>query len=157
MSANEFGVIGLGRMGGGLAALALEKGFGVVGLSNGGAPQPLLDAGLVGISDIAGFKQLSRPRVVMLYIPAGPPIDQVLEQLAGVLEPGDVIVDGGNSYRGDSIRRHDRLHAKGLEFIDPAPGGVSGAREGACFMAGGDAPVVAVVEPILRALSVPDG
>ena len=158
MSVTAIGIVGLGRMGGGLAQLALDKGLGVVGMSVGGAPKDLTEAGLVEVADLAGLARLPRPRVVLLYIPAGPAVDDVLERLSSALEAGDVIVDGGNSYWGDSIRRHDRLKAKGIEFIDAGTsGGVSGARDGACFMVGGDAEVVAIVEPMLRQLSVAGG
>lgn len=159
MSITALGIIGLGRMGGGLAALARQKGYGVTGFSLGGAPKDLLDAGLVEVAAIAGFRDaLPRPRVIMLYIPAGPEVDKIIDGLSEVLEPGDVIVDGGNSYWGDSIGRHDRLKARGIEFVDlGTSGGVSGAREGACFMAGGDRQVVAEIEPLLVALAVPGG
>ena len=159
MSITAFGIVGLGRMGGGLAALALQKSYGVTGFSLGGAPKELLAAGLVEVAAIAGFRDaLERPRVIMLYIPAGPEVDKIIDGLSEVLEPGDVVVDGGNSYWGDSIRRHDRLKASGIEFVDlGTSGGVSGAREGACFMAGGDDDVVAEIEPLLVALAVPGG
>src|SRR5262249_8777626 len=66
----------------------------------------------------------------------------------------DIIVDGGNSYWGDSIRRHARLKERGFEFIDlGTSGGISGARTGACFMAGGETNIIAIVEPILRSLA----
>src|SRR5690606_27945876 len=75
-----------------------------------------------------------------------------------VLEPEDVVVDGGNSYWGDSRRRAQRLAERGLRFVDVGTsGGVSGARHGACFMVGGDDAAVARVEPLLRALAVPGG
>jgi 6-phosphogluconate dehydrogenase len=159
MSLSEVGVVGLGRMGGGLARLALEKGYRVVGLALGGAPEDLVGAGLVEVREIAGFRnKLQRSRVVLLYIPAGPGVDAVLDDLSSSLEPGDIVVDGGNSYWGDSIRRHDRLKAKGIDFVDlGTSGGVSGARAGACFMAGGDKDVIATIEPLFRSLSVPGG
>jgi 6-phosphogluconate dehydrogenase len=159
MSANAFGVVGLGRMGGGLARYGLEKKFSVVGLSRGGAPKDLTDAGLVEIGDVAEFRErLPRPRIVLLYIPAGPAVDEVLGALSRSLEAGDVVVDGGNSYWGDSIRRHRRLKEDGLEFVDlGTSGGELGARTGACFMAGGERQAVSAVEPILRALAVPGG
>jgi 6-phosphogluconate dehydrogenase len=89
---------------------------------------------------------LPRPRFIMLYVPAGPPVDTLLAQLSGVLAPGDIVADGGNSYWGDSIRRHIRLKDNGIHFIDAGTsGGPSGARDGACFMVGGDAAPVAAV------------
>ncbi|MHA6692944.1 phosphogluconate dehydrogenase (NAD(+)-dependent, decarboxylating) [Devosia sp. A449] len=158
MSITAFGVVGLGRMGGGLAQLALSKGFGVTGLTRGAASRELTAAGLVEIAEVTGFRQLPRPRVIVLYIPAGPPVDDLLERLSETLEPGDIVLDGGNSYWGDSIRRHDRLKARGIELLDVGTsGGVSGAQQGACFMVGGDRAAAARVEPILRQLAVEGG
>ena len=155
----EFGVIGLGRIGGGLARQALEKGLRVVGASRSVAPEDLVRAGLVEIEDFATFrKALRTPRVVLLYVPAGPAVDGILEKLGEALEPGDVVVDGGNSYWGDSIRRHARLQERALHFVDVGTsGGLHGARHGACFMAGGEREAVARVEPILEALAVEGG
>jgi 6-phosphogluconate dehydrogenase len=95
---------------------------------------------------------------VFLYIPAGPAVDQVIDGLAEKLEPGDIIVDGGNSYWGDSIRRYRRVRDQGRQFVDlGTSGGVSGARNGACFMAGGEAPAIQRLEPILTKLAVDGG
>ena len=156
----EFGVIGLGRMGGGLARQALAKGSRVAGYAKDEAPADLRASGLQEIRSLDDFRVAlpKRPRVVFLYVPAGPIVDDILNQLAEMLDPGDVIVDGGNSYWGDSIRRHDRLKSVGLRFIDlGTSGGVDGALNGACFMAGGEADTVALIEPICRALAVPGG
>jgi 6-phosphogluconate dehydrogenase len=155
----ELGVIGLGRIGGGLAHQALEKGLRVVGASRSGAPKDLVQAGLEEIRDFAAFRErLARPRVVFLYVPAGPAVDKILDQLGKSLEAGDVVVDGGNSYWGDSIRRQRRLSELGLRFVDVGTsGGLEGARRGACFMAGGEREAVAIVEPILKALAVEGG
>lgn len=150
----EFGVIGLGKIGGGLAHQALDKGFRVVGSSRSGAPADLVKAGLVEIKDLGGFrKELRTPRTVLLYIPAGPAIDKLLDDLSRALEPGDIVADGGNSYWGDSIRRHRRLREKGLHFVDVGTsGGLPGARHGASFMVGGEREAVARIEPLLGAL-----
>ena len=155
----ELGIIGLGRIGGGLALQALEKGIRVAGHTLGGAPRRLLDAGLVEVTEPRGFlAALARPRAILLYIPAGPAVDEVLGTLSDLLEPGDVVVDGGNSHWGDSIRRHARLRERGLHLVDVGTsGGVEGARRGACFMAGGEPEAVARVEPLLRELAVPGG
>jgi len=155
----EFSVVGLGRMGGNLSLHAIEKGMRVVGFDIHGAPEELTRAGLVEIGDLDALRaQLAPPRVVFIYIPAGPIVDTVLDDLAARLELGDIIVDAGNSYWGDSIRRHDRLAEKRIFLVDlGTSGGVEGARRGACFMVGGDAEAVAQVEPILLDLAVPDG
>lgn len=155
----EYGVVGLGRMGGNLTRQALEKGIGVIGLTRHSPPQDLLDAGLVEIRDPADFRErLSPPRAVFLYVPAGPVVDTLLDSMADVLDEGDVLVDGGNSYWGDSIRRHRRLAEKGIRFVDlGTSGGFEGARHGACFMAGGEREAVERVEPILEDLAVEGG
>lgn len=156
---DEFGVVGLGRMGGGLARQALESGLRVVGASRSGASADLRKAGLVELRAVHGFRDsLRAPRAVFLYVPAGPPVDKILDELGEALEPGDIVLDGGNSYWGDSIRRHARLRERGLHFVDlGTSGGLEGARHGACFMAGGEREPVAFVEPILRALAVEGG
>jgi 6-phosphogluconate dehydrogenase len=101
---------------------------------------------------------MAAPRVVFLYIPAGRAVDDSLDGLAGALESGDILVDGGNSYWGDSIRRHARLRERGIHLVDVGTsGGVEGARRGACFMAGGEPEPIERVVPILRELAVPGG
>src|SRR5262245_5037107 len=109
----EFGIVGLGRMGGGLTLQALEKGMRVAGYEPKGAAPELLVAGMTACLAHSEFRALlQRPRIVFLYVPAGRVVDQVLDELAGELEPGDVLVDGGNSYWGDSLRRYQRLLAR---------------------------------------------
>jgi 6-phosphogluconate dehydrogenase len=157
--ANEFGVIGLGRMGGGLAMQALGKKMVVAGFELRGASDELRQAGLKEVSSLAGFRAALKPsRAVFVYVPAGPIVDKVLDDLAKELESGDIIVDGGNSYWGDSIRRHRQLKERGIQLVDlGTSGGVEGARHGACFMVGGEKPAVERIEPILLALAVEGG
>jgi len=155
----EFGIVGLGRMGGGLALQARGKGMRVVGFDPAGLRPELDKAGVIGVKALADFaKSLAAPRAVFVYIPAGPAVDQLLDQLAPVLTKGDVVVDGGNSYWGDTIRRSKRLAQLGLELVDAGTsGGVEGARNGACFMIGGTNTAVARIEPMLKELAVPGG
>jgi 6-phosphogluconate dehydrogenase len=155
----EFGIVGLGRMGGGLAIAASRKGMHVVGQDTGGVRAELTEAGVEGVKDLADLRdKLAPPRAVFLYVPAGRAVDALLETLGKVLEKGDLVVDGGNSYWGDSIRRHARMKARGLHFADlGTSGGVSGALHGACFMIGGERQAVARVEPILESLAVEGG
>ena len=116
----EYGVVGVGRMGGNLALQAMEKGMKVVGLDLMGARPELLKAGLVEIKSYDGFRSaLSSPRAIFVYIPAGPDVDRVLDDIASKLERGDILVDAGNSYWGDSIRRHRRLKEKGVHLSHP--------------------------------------
>jgi len=155
----SFGIVGLGKMGADLALNAIGKGFAVVGLDLHAVPDELTRAGLKTATNVASLATLlPQPRLIFLYVPAGPPVDALLEQLAVALSPGDIIADGGNSYWGDSIRRHARMKQHGIHFIDAGTsGGPSGARDGACFMVGGDAGPVAAIEPVLRELAVEGG
>ena len=156
---DKYGVVGLGRMGGNLARQALEKDIRVVGFTRHGAPEDMIESGLTEVRSYEDLKaELSPPRAVFLYIPAGPPVDEVLADLAAALDPGDVLVDGGNSYWGDSIRRHSRLKQQDIHFVDlGTSGGFDGARNGACFMAGGEREAVERVERILLELAVEGG
>jgi len=155
----EFGVIGLGRMGGGLALQALAKGARVVGNDVHPPIDELTQAGLVYEHEIPAFiAQMSSPRVIFLYVHAGELVDQLVEQMAPHLAPGDIIVDGGNSYWGDSIRRTKKYAERNIHFVDlGTSGGLSGARNGACFMLGGHDDAKKEVAPILRELCVEGG
>lgn len=159
---STFAIIGLGRIGGGLAMQALEKGHRVVGLDVAGASEELLKAGLVEASDLSDLSDKSDPslgpRIIFLYIHAGPAVDEELAKLAEHLKLGDIVLDGGNSYWGDSKVRAARMAKKGIRFLDlGTSGGLSGARNGACFMCGGEKSAFNAVEPILRDLAVPGG
>ena len=155
----EIGIVGLGKMGGNLGMQALEKNMKVVGLTKGEYPEALLSLGLVKAEKPSGFLQhLQTPRAVFLYVPAGSVVDALIDELAETLERGDILVDGGNSYWGDSIRRHERLGEKGIQFVDlGTSGGTSGARHGACFMAGGAPEAIERIEPVLKQLAVDGG
>jgi 6-phosphogluconate dehydrogenase len=158
-SIRALGIVGLGKMGADLAKNALAKGFEVAGTDTHAISDDLTKAGLKAAKDLKQLVALlTPPRFVMLYVPAGPPVDAVLAQLEDLLQSGDIIADGGNSYWGDSIRRHARLKQKGIHFIDAGTsGGPEGALDGACFMLGGEAQPVAEVEPMLRQLAVEGG
>ncbi|GAB4327292.1 MAG: decarboxylating 6-phosphogluconate dehydrogenase [Dehalococcoidia bacterium] len=155
----DIGIIGLGTMGGNLARHVLEQGISVAGVDVGEVPDDLTAAGLRRVEGTRELPAaLKAPRAVFIYVPAGPAVDSVIDEVADVLEAKDVIVDGGNSYWGDSVRRHERLRERGLGFVDlGTSGGGEGAREGACFMAGGDADAMERVEPVLRAIAVEGG
>ena len=159
MSERTFGIIGLGKMGASLALQAMEKGWRAAGYTLGGPPAELVRAGLVPAVGLEELRDLlPAPRKVLLYIPAGRAVDELLGKLETVLAPGDIITDGGNSYWGDSIARHARLRRRGLHLVDlGTSGGVTGARRGACFMAGGDPEPVGRLEPLLTDLAVPGG
>jgi 6-phosphogluconate dehydrogenase len=155
----ECAVIGLGKMGGNLARSALSRGVHVVGFNIGGIDADLKKAGLVAPADYSALRQeLKSPRLVLLYLPAGRTVDEVIENLANALEPGDVIADGGNSYWGDSIERFENLKKSGIEFIDlGTSGGPGGALTGASFMMGGSERARVLMTPLLTKLAIENG
>ncbi|HEV8312145.1 MAG TPA: NAD(P)-binding domain-containing protein, partial [Burkholderiaceae bacterium] len=120
----DFAIVGLGRIGGNLARQALEGGLTVAGYSRGGVPKDLQAAGLQTIQRLTELRQqLAPPRIVFVYIPAGQAVDELLDELASLLEPDDVVVDGGNSYWGDSMRRADSLRRKRIDLVDVGTSG----------------------------------
>ena len=146
----KLGMVGLGRMGGNMAERLRDAGHDVMGWapSGGGTADSLEE--LVG--------QLEPPRVLWLMVPSGDPTEQTFQQLLGLLERGDVIVDGGNSYFRDSIRRHAAAAELGIHFADAGvSGGIWGLEVGYCIMAGGDKEAIELVEPAFVALAPEDG
>jgi 6-phosphogluconate dehydrogenase len=154
----EFGIIGLGKIGGNLALQCIDKGIRVVGKARGPKPH-LTEKGVKVVEDYEEFVgSLKKPRVIFLSLPAGTTIDKVLKELVPHLYKGDVIIEGGNSYYKDSIRRGAELSKLGIYFVDcGTSGGVEGARHGACFMVGGKPGAVKLCEPVLKALAVEGG
>lgn len=148
----DMAIIGLGKMGKALALQALGHGIKVVGMTHGEADPELLGAGLVSAASLKELlTETSSPRKIFLYIPAGSAVEAYITQFKDVLDEGDIVIDSGNSYWGDSMRRYKILREKGIHFIDlGTSGGVSGARNGACFMAGGDREAYDQIEPILK-------
>ncbi|MBS7566892.1 decarboxylating 6-phosphogluconate dehydrogenase [Mucilaginibacter sp. Bleaf8] len=158
MENKKYGIVGLGKMGANLALQAAEKGYTIIGYDKH-LPTDIEQENLVLAHSLQSMiDQLERPRKVFIYIPAGVAIDYVIAELAPLLEEGDIIIDGGNSYWGDSIRRAAKLKEQGLHLVDcGTSGGVSGARNGACFMVGGDKEAVDQLEGLFRDLAVPEG
>jgi 6-phosphogluconate dehydrogenase len=153
----KFGIVGLGRMGANLSRQAIDKGYEVVGYDpNEQLRTELADVGLDPAGSLEELaSKMSPPRVVFVYVPHGSATDEVCRMLAGELDANDVVIDGGNSHWEDSIRRHRVFAAAGIRFLDVGTsGGISGARSGACFMAGGDRQAYEVVKPILDDLAV---
>ncbi len=151
----QLGMIGLGRMGANMAERLMKAGHGLVVYdSHAAAVQDLADKGAVGADSLKDFvAKLARPRVVWLMLPAAI-VDPILAQATPLLEAGDIIVDGGNSYYHDDIRRAAELKAKGLHYVDVGvSGGVWGKERGYCHMIGGEAEVVRALDPIFRALA----
>ncbi len=149
-------MIGLGRMGANMAERLLRGGHRVVGYARSAeSVQRVVRLGGVGASSLTGVVgQLTPPRVVWLMVPSGDPVDQTIDGLLPHLTAGDVIVDGGNSYYKDSMRRAARLADRGLHFVDVGTsGGIWGLTEGYSLMIGGDRKVVAGLEPIFQTLA----
>lgn len=152
----EVGMIGLGRMGSNMARRMLDSGHRVV--SYDPVPQAvkaLVDQGANGADSIAELAaKLNTPRAVWLMVPSGEPTEIAISGLAAELSAGDIIIDGGNSYYRDSMRRAAEVSEKGLFFLDVGTsGGIWGLKEGYCLMVGGDAEAYHRIEPVLQALA----
>ena len=152
----QLGIIGLGRMGGNIALRLIRKGHKcVVFDQNPSAVTSLVGLGAMasdGIADLAG--KLSPPRIVWLMLPAGEITEHSVSKLAEVLQPGDVIVDGGNAFFKDDIRRAQMLKSKAIHYVDcGTSGGVWGLDRGYCLMIGGDKHVIEQLDPIFSALA----
>jgi 6-phosphogluconate dehydrogenase len=147
----RMGMVGLGRMGGNMAARLDEAGHDVVGYDAFSDDSPV--GSLAELVD-----RLDAPRVVWTMVPAGDPTEAVVTELAGLLGEGDIVIDGGNANWHDSVRRGDELAARGIGFVDAGTsGGVWGRTEGYCLMVGGADEHVAVAQPLFDALKPPDG
>jgi 6-phosphogluconate dehydrogenase len=151
----ELGMIGLGRMGASMVRRLEQAGHRcVVYDTSPEAVAAVVKTGAVGVGSLAEFVQtLARPRTVWLMVPAGV-VDAMLEELVPLLEVDDVVIDGGNSYYHDDIRRAGELKSKGIHYVDTGTsGGVWGSERGYCLMIGGEDAVVERLDPIFRSLS----
>lgn len=154
----QLGIVGLGKMGGDLALQCIDRGIDVIGHSKH-VHESLIARGIRTTGDYAELaRELKPPKVIYLSVPAGPAVDEVIADLLPFLARGDVLMDGGNSFYRDSVLREGELAAHGIFFLDcGTSGGVSGARQGACFMVGGRREGFAIAEPVLKALAVEGG
>jgi 6-phosphogluconate dehydrogenase len=151
----QLGMIGAGRMGGRMAIRLMKAGHTcVVYARHEESIQDAVDHGAKGTTDLKEFVgMLEKPRAVWLMVPAAA-VDKVLDDLTSMLEPGDIVVDGGNSYYHDDIRRAARLKEKRLQYVDVGvSGGVWGLERGYCMMIGGEADAVQRLDPIFKALA----
>lgn len=155
----KFGIVGLGRMGLSLGGSAVTQGHEVVGWDpDDQARASAKEQGLEPVQRLDEIPAaLPTPRVIMLWVPHGEPVDQNLTALRPVLQEGDVLADCGNSHWEASRRRHDELAGEGLQFLDiGTSGGISDALgwQGAAFMVGGPPEAFALVQPLLQDLAV---
>jgi 6-phosphogluconate dehydrogenase len=152
----ELGMIGLGKMGAFMTERLVRGGHRVVGLDrDAAAVQKVVEKGAGGADSIEKLiGQLKAPRAVWLMVPAGAPVDQTIESLLPHLTAGDTIIDGGNSYYRDTMRRAEALAPKKISYVDSGTsGGVWGLTEGYSMMVGGDAEAVKRLAPIFQTLA----
>ncbi|KSU88031.1 decarboxylating 6-phosphogluconate dehydrogenase [Priestia flexa] len=156
----QIGMIGLGKMGANLSLNLMEHNHAVVAFDvNKEAVKTLEEQGAVGAHSIEELvKKLEKPKVAWVMVPAGDLTEKVINELQGLLDEGDIIIDGGNSKYQDSVRRAEKAHQKGIHFFDVGTsGGMEGARNGACMMIGGDKEAFAHIEPIFKDINVEKG
>lgn len=161
-SEKHFGIIGLGKMGGNLVERMLDQGWKVHGWNRSTEPKERLAAkGMIPAATPAELiAQLPEPKVVWLMLPAGDTTDEYLFGAEGIvqhLKPGDIVIDGGNSFYEDSIRRAKLLEEKGIDFLDcGTSGGPGGARSGPSLMIGGRESVFKKIEPLFADMAKHD-
>ncbi|MBP8919973.1 MAG: decarboxylating 6-phosphogluconate dehydrogenase [Micropruina sp.] len=151
----KLGMVGLGRMGANIVRRLMRDGHEcVVSDVSADAVAGLAAEGAIGADSLADLvAKLDAPRVIWVMIPAGI-TGKVVEQLAELVEPGDIIIDGGNSNYRDDVRRGQALAAKGIHYVDiGTSGGVFGLERGYCLMVGGPDEAIATIEPILRTIA----
>lgn len=156
----QIAMIGLGRMGMNMARKLLQGGHDVVAYNR--TPQKTEEiagegaAAAYSVAELA--EKLFRPRVVWMMLPAGSPVDDHLLQLKQILSPGDILIDGGNTYYKDDIRRAALVEEKGIRYMDVGvSGGIWGLKVGYCLMIGGPKEVYHHLEPLFKTLAPKDG
>jgi 6-phosphogluconate dehydrogenase len=152
----QLGMIGLGRMGGNLVRRLMQRGHDcVVFDQNSKATGDLARDGATGAKDLTDLVgKMKQPRAVWVMLPAGKITEEAVEGLSKLLDKGDIIIDGGNSFYKDDVRRARALREKGIHYVDcGTSGGVWGRDRGYCLMIGGDKEIVEHLDPIFAALA----
>ena len=152
----QLGMVGLGRMGAGIVRRLTYEGHHCVGFDRSAdAVKALESDGIAGATTLEEFaSKLEKPRRAWVMVPAGEITSQVIRELAGVLEPGDVIIDGGNTHYHDDIRHAAELAEKGIHHVDVGTsGGVFGLERGFCLMIGGEQEVVEALYPLFGSIA----
>ncbi len=152
----QLGLIGLGKMGSFMAERLRLGGHQVVGFDfKTEAVEKLTESGNVGVSSLEELvKKLDGRKAIWLMVPQGEAVDKTIGELTPLLNAGDILIDGGNSYYKDSMRRYKEVTAKGLQFVDVGTsGGVWGLKEGYSMMVGGDKDPVEYLRPIFETLA----
>ncbi len=156
----EIGFIGLGKMGMNMVTRLRQDDHRVLVFDR--AQDLVTQAegiGAIGSSSLQDLvSKLAKPRAVWMMVPSGAPTEETVQTLAGLLDPDDVIIDGGNTNFHDDVRRAAELETKGIHYIDAGTsGGIWGLRIGYCLMIGGEEPVVRRLGPVFTTLAPPDG
>ena len=152
----QIGMVGLGRMGANMVRRLMRGGHRCVVFDRSpDAVKQLVGEGATGVGALADFvQQLEKPRAVWVMVPAGGPTEDTVNALAAALDSGDAIIDGGNSYFKDDVRRARALRAKGIDYVDVGTsGGIWGAERGYCLMIGGPKAATDRLEPIFATLA----
>ena len=152
----QLGLVGLGRMGAGIARRLQAGGHRVVGFDpKADAAAELSADGIEAVESLSDLaERLTEPRVIWLMVPAGSAVDDCIGELSPLLGPGATLIDGGNSNYKDTIRRHQSLASAGTAYLDVGTsGGVWGADQGFCLMVGGESDVVERVRPVFETLA----
>ncbi|MGG4386135.1 phosphogluconate dehydrogenase (NAD(+)-dependent, decarboxylating) [Priestia megaterium] len=155
----KIGLVGLGKMGLNLARNLIDYKHEVVAFDlNNNAVKEIEQYGCNGVYDLVDLvKSLEQPRVLWIMVPH-PVVDSVINDLTPFLNHGDIIIEAGNSHYKDSIRRYNHLKKVGISFMDVGTsGGIEGARNGACYMVGGDPETWEIVKPIFQDTAVERG
>jgi len=153
-------IVGLGRMGMNMARRLLRGGHEVVAFNRSPEKTDLMvEEGAIGAYSLPQVvEKLTSPRVVWMMLPAGEIIDEHLEQLKELLEPGDIIIDGANTYYKDDVRRSRSLWKRGIHFLDAGvSGGIWGLKVGYCLMIGGEKPVYEKLLSVFKTLAPAEG
>lgn len=155
----KIGFIGLGRMGKNMVFHLLEKGIEVVAWNRSLQPvEEVVKTGAVAAESVDDLvAKLETPRIIWLMLPAGDVVDEFIDQLLKLLKNGDLIIDGGNSFYKDTLKRAEKLQEYGIHFMDiGVSGGPQGAREGVCLMIGGTDEDFKRIESLAEAAAAPD-
>jgi len=149
-------VIGLGRMGANISRRLMRGGHSIVAFDrDGDSVRKLVEEGVLGAGSLSEVvAMLEAPRIFWVMLPAGGPTEETVAELRSIAQAGDVIIDGGNSFFKDDIRRHRECLASGVHYVDVGTsGGVWGLERGYCLMIGGDKPVIDLLDPIFATLA----
>ncbi len=152
----ELGMIGLGRMGGNMTERLIKGGHRIVAFDQSAdAVKAAAARGATGAASLQDLvSSLAPPRAVWVMVPSGEPTEQTIQTLAGLLSRGDTVIDGGNSYYKDGMRRAAELSERGLAFLDVGTsGGIWGLKEGYSLMVGGDEAAFKRLEPVFKTLA----